>query len=413
MDGDDVLTESRNTKKAVMIFLTIAALSGIGLGLSDSMLSNFFREAYGADAFQRGMIELPREAPGIIVLFLVSALAFLGDVRLGMIAMALKIIGIFALGFFSPTFNVMLIFLFINSLGMHMFMPLYDSMGMSLAKEGGVGTMLGRLNGMRTAFSMVAAILVFVGFRVGFFSFATPVTLNFVIAGLLFCVIFILLIRIRPLMKPSAPPKSRFVLKKRYTKYYLLAMIFGARKQVMYVFGPWVLIELLGFGPDLIALLIIGGAGIGIFFIPAVGRWVDKYGPAKVMIAEACIFLVIYIGYGIISAGLHSGQFVGVGIVFAIAVMFNIADRTTMHFGMTRTIYMRSIAAAPEDVTPTLATGMALDHVLTIFAAMLCGFLWRQFGPQYVFVFAGMLSICCILIARSIKKEAVRASEAQ
>ena len=395
----------RDKQQAVVLFTAIVALTGLGLGLSDSVLSNYFREAHNADAFARGLIELPRELPWVLVMFIVSSLAFLGDVRLAIAAQILSIIGILWLGLFSPTFNVMLIFLFINSLGMHMFMPLCDSMGMSLAKEGGVGTMMGRLNGMRTAFSMMAAILVFVGFRVGFFDFASPIIWNFVIAACLFAVVLILLFKIFPLMPKTNAEKSRFVLNWHYRKYYALAMIFGARKQVMYVYGPWVLIELLAFGADFIALLIIGGAGIGIFFIPAVGRWIDRHGPAKIMMIEAGIFMAIYLAYGIISAGLHSGRFVGAGAVLAIAVAINIADRTTMHFGMTRTIYMRSIAKSPEDVTPTLATGMALDHILTICSAILCGFLWRQFGPHFVFIFAGCLAVLCMLIANSIRKD--------
>ncbi|MCL2396735.1 MAG: MFS transporter [Defluviitaleaceae bacterium] len=398
-------TEQKRKQRAIYVFMAIVALSGLGLGLSDSVFSNYFREAHGVDALQRGYIELPRELPGVITMLVVSSLAFLGNIRLALVAQGLSIIGIMAMGLLSPSFGIMLIFLFINSLGMHMFMPLYDSMGMSLAKKGSYGTMMGRFNGLRTAFSMVAAILVFVGFRTGFFSFTTPVILNFVIAGALFTGVFILLIYLGRLTEDTKSTKSRFVFKKQYTKYYLLAMLFGSRKQIMYVYGPWVLIELLGFGADHMALLIIAGSAIGIFFIPAVGRWIDRYGTSRIMIIEAAIFLVIYLAYGVISAGLHAGWLLGMAAVVALAVAVNIADRMTIQFGMVRNVYMRSIAATPEDVTPTLATGMALDHVLSILSAIICGYLWWELGPQYVFVFAGVLAALNMLVARSIKKD--------
>ena len=399
--------EERKRRKAVLIFMVIVALSGLGLGLSDSVFSNYFRDAYGVGALQRGFIELPRELPGVLVMFVVSALAFMGDIRLAILSQALSIIGIIALGLLSPPFAVMLVFLFINSLGMHMFMPLYASIGMSLAKNDGYGTIMGRIYGIRTAFTMLAAIMIFVGFRTGFFSFTTPIILNFLIAGVLFTAVLVLLVFLRRYTEEIKAPKSRFVLKKVYTKYYILAMLFGARKQIMYVYGPWVLIELLGFGADNMALLIITGSAVGMFFMPLVGKWIDRFGTSRIMIIEASIFLVIYLGYGVISAGLHGGWLVGIAAVTAMAVAVNLADRMTIQFGMVRSVYMRSIAVTPEDVTPTLATGMALDHVLSIGSAIICGFLWWELGPQYVFVFAGVLAAVNMFVAKSIKKEEV------
>ena len=392
-------------RKAIIDYMAVVALTGLGLGLSDSVFSNYFRDAYNVDALQRGWIELPRESPGILSMFILSGLAFLGDKRLAIIAQALSIIGIMALGLLEPPFTLMLVFLFINSLGMHMFIPLYDSLGMSLAKKGDYGTVMGRFNSMRTAFAMIAGILVFVGFRSGFFSFTTPIILNFVIAGVLFSIVFVLLLYLMKITEDPKSDKPRFVLRKEYKKFYLLALLFGARKQIMYVYGPWVLIELLGFGADNMALLIISGAAIGIFFLPLVGKWIDKYGTGKIMMIEAAIFLVVYLGYGVISAGLHGGWLLGMASVVGIAVAVNIADRTTIQFGMVRTIYMRSIAVTPEDVTPTLATGMAMDHVLSIASAIVCGWLWWELGPQYVFVFAGVLAAANLVVAISIKRE--------
>ncbi|MCL2377357.1 MAG: MFS transporter [Defluviitaleaceae bacterium] len=398
-------TEERKRQKAVMIFMFIVALSGLALGLSDSIFSVYFYEAFGTDAVQRGWIELPRELPGVLVMFVVSGLAFLGDIRMALVAQALTIIGILAMGLLSPTFEVMLIFLFIKSLGAHMLMPLYDSIGMSLAKSGGFGTIMGRFNGLRTAFGMLAAIAVFFGFRSGFFSFTTPVVLPFVIAGAAFIGVFVCLLTLRRYTDDVKTDKPRFVMKKAYTKYYILAMLFGARKQIMFVYGPWVLIELLGFGAENMAPILIVGSAVGIFFLPMVGRWIDKFGTSRIMVIEAGLFLVVYLGYGFISAGLHGGWLTGAVVVIAVAVAVNVADRVTMYFGMVRNVYMRSIALAPEDVTPTLATGMALDHVLSITSAIICGYLWWELGPQYVFVFAGVLAACNMIVARTIKKE--------
>ena len=406
--NEEQLTQQRN--KAIFIYTIIVALVGLALGLSDAVWANYFRDAYNVDAWQRGLIEFPREAPGVLGVFILSGLAFLGDKRLALISMLLSIIGLVVLGLVTPPFSIMLIFLFINSLGMHMFIPLYDSLGMSLAKKGGYGTIMGRFNSVRTAFGMLAAMLVFLGFRSGIFSFMRTPMLNFLIAAAFFAVVFVLFLYLMRITEDTKTAKSHFVFRKRYTKYYMLAFLFGIRKQIMFVFAPWVLIELLGFGADYMALLVFVGAGIGVFFLPMVGKWIDKYGTAKIMIIEAAIFIVVYILYAIVSAGLHHGWFLGVTAIIGIAVVINIADRTTMYFGMVRNIYMRSIAVKPEDVTPTLATGMAVDHVLSIASAVLCGWIWVEFGPHFVFVFAAVLAAANMFVAISIKKEAIATS---
>jgi len=395
----------KSNEKATIIFMIIVAISGLALGLSDSVMSNYFRDAFDVDALERGFIEFPREMPGVISVLIVSGLAFLGNIRLAIIAHILSIIGIFVLGLASPSFTVMLIFLFVNSLGMHMFFPIYDSMGMSLAKKGDFGTVMGRFNGLRTAFSMLAAIIVVVGFRRGVFSFTTPVITIFVIAGVLFTIILGLLLYMWRVAEDTKADKSRFVFNKAYTKFYLLAFLFGARKQIMYVYGPWVLIELLDFGVDRMSMLMIAGSAIGIFFIPAVGRWIDRVGTGRIMIIEAVAFLVIYLGYGVISVGVTGGGLFGFTSFVVLAVGVNMVDRMTIQFGMVRSVYMRSIAVVPEDVTPTLASGMAIDHIVSIVTAMFSGFLWFEFGPQYVFAFAGILALANMLVAMRIRRD--------
>jgi predicted MFS family arabinose efflux permease len=174
----------------------------------------------------------------------------------------------------------------------------------------------------------------------------------------------------------------------------------------MYVYGPWVLIELLSFKADTMAILAIAGSAIGIFFIPAVGRWIDKFGASRIMTVEAAGFFVIYIAYGFLSAGLNNGALLTTSIaVIIIAFGLNMLDRMTMQFGLVRSVYMRKIAVADEDVTPTLSLGLSLDHILSILSAILCGWLWKEFGPQYVFVFAAVLSIANMFVARYCAKK--------
>ena len=405
-----------NYKKALLTYLSILALAALAAGLSDNVLSNYFKDAYQVTALQRGLIEIPRETPGLIGVLIISALAYLGDLRIAIAAQALMVAGLIFLGFMTPPFAVMLVFIFIHSLGGHLWYPLQDTIGLHMIRDNGsAGKLVGRFKGISTAFSMVAGILVFIGFRSGFFSFTTPVKTIFIIAFVLFAVVLILLIYLERLMPDERlqadktalsrrfglrQRRLRLVFHREYRFYYILAIVFGVQKQIMFVFAPWVLIDLLDKKADTLALLTIIGAFIGIFFIPALGHWIDRFGIKKMLYADAFSFIAVYILYGLISAGFASGTLARTGLPVALAFALFIIDRMSMQMGMIRSLYLRNIALRPEDIAPTLTLGQSMDHVVSITCATLGGLVWSIWGPQYVFFLAALFSIVNYVVAR-------------
>jgi len=399
----------KRIKTAIFIFMLVSACAGFYIGVTDTIFANYFKEAYGATAQQRGILEIPREMPGIAVLFIITALSFLRDFRMAIIAQVFGIVGLVVLGFFQPAFGIMIIFLFTFSLGLHMFIPLGDSIGLSLTTKSNMGRILGRFNSARMAFSMVAGIVCFFGFRSEFFDFDTPVLIFLICAGaFLACAVLLIIMRSKVGREmESRTEVSKLVFRKEYMRYYVICAIFGSRKQIMFAFSPWVLIELLGFKADSMSLLGVIGAFIGIFFIPFVGRLIDRYGSRLVMMIEAGCFVAIYIAYGLLSKWVNEQTAVVTGIVLFFVYLLYICDRMTMQFYMVRSIYLKSIAIKPEDVTPSLSTGMAIDHVLAVISALLCGMVWDAWGPEYVFVIAAILSAANFMVAFGIKKDAV------
>ncbi len=392
----------KNMKKEIIVYFFILALTALGLGLSDGVFSNYFKDAYNVNAFQRGLIEFPRELPGILSIVVVSFLSFLGDVRIGIIAQLLSFIGIMFLGFLTPSFAVMLIFLFINSMGMHLFFPLSDSLGISLIKGEDVGKRMGQYKGVSTAFSMIASVIVFLGFRLGVFSLTSKIKTIFVISAVFFSAVFILFLYMNRLIKTPTKEnrKLKLIFRREYKYYYVLAIMNGVQKQIMAVFGPWVLIDLLSKKADTLAVLGIIGSFIGIFFIPALGRWLDRYGIRKLLYADAISFIGVYISYGLLTSGFSTGFFATAGIPVMLTFGLVILDRMSMQMGMIRIIYLRSIAIEKSDITPTLSLGMSMDHIVSIICAYIGGLVWTSFGPQYIFFFAAGLSVINLVVAR-------------
>ncbi len=388
--------------RKMIIFFCITAMLGLAMGLSDSFLSNYFKDAYNVSTATRGIIEFPRELPGLLCLVVIGAGSFLGDIRLAIIAQLLSIIGLVALGLLTPPFNIMLIFLFINSLGNHMYMPLDSSIGMSLVEDQRqLGKRLGQYSSVRTAFGMIAFIIMYFGAQAGWFSFTTTLKIPFLISAALFIIILVLFIVLKNTMahEPITERKFKLVFKKQYKLYYVLATVFGVQKQIMLVYGPWVLLRLLNLDLSTMALLYMVGSFVGVFFLPLLGKWLDRFGIRKLLFADALSFIGVYVLYAFFSAGFNSGFLATTGIALMLTFGLFIIDRMSTQMGLVRVAYLRKIIVDSRDLTPTLSTGTSMDHVVSIVAAILCGFIWESFGPQYVFIFAALMSLVNLFVA--------------
>lgn len=393
-------------KKEVKIYFVILALTALGLALSHDLFSNYFKDAYNVTTLQRGSIELPREFPGVLCFLLVAMLSFISDLKIAFIAQILAFAGVFVLGFVTPSFLWMLFFLFINSMGMHLFLPLQDSIALSLVDKNRVGKRMGQFKGTMTAFQMIGALIAFVGFKSGVFSFTGKIKHIFIISGFIFLVVAVLFLVLDRMInhKGIHHVKTRFVVRKEYSLYYVLVVMFGVQKQMMMVYAPWVLIELLHKKADTISMLYMAGSFAGIFFIPALGRWVDRFGVRKLLFADAISFIGVYFAYGFLVMGFTGGFFAMAGLPVLAAYLLFIVDRMSTQMAIIRVVYLKQIALTEKDITPTISLGISVDHVVSISCAVIAGWVWTQFGAHYLFFGVGALSFVNLWVAFRVKE---------
>ena len=379
-------------QQAVRLFAAVLALTALANGLGSNIFSNYFNEVFHIDSVQRGFIEIPRESPGILCMVLVAALGFLGNIWMSVVAQVLVLVGLVVMGWMSPDYGTMLVFLFIHSLGMHLFMPLNDAISMDLAEKGKVGETLGRFKGINTLFSMVAAVLVFLGFRMGFFSFRSGTILPFALGAVTTAAAIVLLVMmVRSMPRGEGVKNHKLLFRKRYMPYYMVTLAYGCQKRIKIVFAPWVIINLLGQGADTVALLTIVVHLAGTWLAPVIGRMLDRLGVKKMLLVEAVYIAVSFLTMGWLAGMLAGGSF---GLrdpltwlvygAYVLCVLFE-------QFNMVHSYMMRSIALDPGEVTRTLSVGLSVDHVMAIIASPVMGMIWHTWGEQYVFV-AAMLS---------------------
>ncbi|MFI3237777.1 MAG: MFS transporter [Lachnospiraceae bacterium] len=394
--------------KSFNVFTTyLIAVSFIALafGFSDSILSNYYDNVYNATTAQRGFIEFPRELPGVLALFVIALLAKLGDFKIAVIAQFISMIGIMILAFYTPSFYTMTGVLFIFSMGQHIYLPLQDSLALSLYSRkdsGNLGANIGNVKAVYTVFSLIASFLIFIGFRLGFFSFMTPIKWVFVISGLCFFIAFLFLSSLHKQLPKGASNRPKLVVRKEYAYYYILAVMNGVQKQIVIVYSPWVIIKILGQGADTLSLLLMISSLCGIFFLPFLGRCLDRFGIRKMLYADAISFIIVYLAFAYMTYNIYVGNFQSVGIAALGLFALYIIDRMSSQMGFIRSVYLNSIVIDKSEVVSTLSLGISLDHVVAILCSLVSGLIWETYGPHYIFILAASFSLVNLVIAKIV-----------
>ena len=377
--------------RELKLFAAASLVIGLAYSIIDSTFNNFLNDRFSLSGFERSFLEFPRELPGFLVVFVSALLWFLCSRRLGVVAIILGLIGTVLIGFVSSTYAIMVICLFVYSMGQHLFMPISSTIGMELAREGKTGQRLGQLNGVRNLATILGSFLVFLGFKYLGFNYHH----TFALAAIGLAVAAVLMFAMKP--ETVTQPKTYLKLRKEYRLYYILAVLFGARKQLFLTFAPWVIVTVFNQPTQTLATLLTIGGIIGILFQPFLGWAIDRLGERFVLALEAVLLVFVCIGYGV-ARSLFSES-----TAFLVTCVLYLVDQMLFSVNMARAMYMKKIALRPEDIQPALTAGLTLDHVFSILFAVLGGIIWSAFGYQYVFIMGGLIAILNFVVALKVR----------
>lgn len=369
------------------IFLIGVLLLGINSGILTTSFNNYLNDIFQLGARDRGFLEFPRELPGAALIVVTGLLSVWLMRTWAILVGIISAIGVVGLAYLSPTIAVMTVWMILWSLGDHLFMPVESAMGLHLAHDGKHGARLGQISGARNLSAIVGAGLVWV--IAYFFNGPIIYKILFSFAGIIALLAAISFSKIHD-ATDKIPDKKKFVLKKKYSLYYILNILFGARKQLFLTFGPWVLITIFKTTPSTMALLIMIASLAGVIFRQYFGYIVDTYGEKTVFIADAIILLGVCGGFAY-SQNVH--------ILYALFILDNLMFATRI----ARTTYLNKIASDKRDIPATLSMGITMDHIVSMLIPTIGGLLWFSYGYQSVFIAASVLAVFSFIAAFFVK----------
>lgn len=377
--------------RELRLFIVASFVMGMAYSLFDAIFNNFLNERFPLTGFQRSFLEFPREIPGVMVIFVSALLWFWCSRRLGVLAMLLGLVGVLLLGFATPSYGIMTIWLFVYSLGQHIFLPLSSSIGMELAKEGKAGQRLGQLNAVRNFAAILGSLFVVAGFKYLGLGFEHV----FVLAAVLFAVAAVLMFAMTP--ERARPATMYLKFHREYRLFYLLAVLYGSRKQLFITFAPWVLVTVFQQPTQKLATLLTIGGVIGILFQPLLGWAIDRFGERAVLISEAVLLVFVCAGYGL------GKTFFSEQTALLIAYACFLLDQMLMSVSMARSTYMKKIALESAHIQPALTLSVTIDHIFSISVALLGGVIWNAFGFEAVFLLGAGIAVANIIAASRIR----------
>lgn len=373
------------------LFLLVGFLAGIAGGINTTIFNNYLSDIYHLGADVRGLVELPRELPGLLIVLVLAMLSFLGDIRMAAVGMLAASLGMLGIGLFSPSFTIMLAWMMVFSLGTHIVMPLTATIGMSLSKPEAYGSRLGRYS----AYSLTATIVGYGVVWTGFKFFHMTYAVAFIIAAVFYVMAACVLQSMH--RKETQIRRVKFAFRKRYTLFYCMSVVNGARKQIFLTFAPWVLIQIFHLDAPHFAILGVIIAAVSILTRKMVGKAIDRLGERLVLSVEAVLLVVVCMGYA------FAAELVPLSIAVVIIAGCYIIDNSMSAVEMARSTYVKKIALAPGDVMPTLSAGVSFDHLIAMTIPFLGGILWKTMGYQYVFLAAAFIGVLNLILSLQIK----------
>jgi predicted MFS family arabinose efflux permease len=340
-------TDLRAVHSAVQFLMALHFINWIGFAGWNALLHNYTIEAAGFGWFEAGLTQTVREIPGFLAFTVAFWLMIVREQVLGYVALVLLGIGV-ALTGSNPTLTGVLMSTFIMSVGFHYFETVNTSLQLQLLPKAQAPSLIGRIVSAGALAQFIAygslAVVWWLGWRnyQALYAIIGLTCACLTVAAMLYFKRFQGPVRQRP----------GLVVRKRYGLYYALTFMSGARRQLFFAFGGFLLVKKFGYSVADMAVLMLVTSASNTLFAPRLGRLVQKWGERNTIMLENTVLICVFIGYAVTNdAHLAAALFIIDGIFFTLIL----AQKT----------YFQKIGD-PADMASTASVAFTINHIAAV-----------------------------------------------
>ena len=384
----------RPDSKYKAFFLSMITF-GLAYGLYKGVIDNYLAEIVGMSGFDKGVSEFFRELPGLLLVFILAVLYTFSAERIYKIGALFMLAGMVAQAIVPASRVLVILCIFVYSLGDHIQLGMRNTLALQYAREGRGGEALGLQNAVQQIGTLVGFLVIIGTFALVKVSASLYRAVFAASAGII-GLGFLSSLRITGDSAPDTH-KQRFYFRKKYAKYYMLEVFYGARKQLFFTFGPYVLVLFYGANAMVISTLFAVSSVCGFFASPLVGKIIDRVGYKAVMVTDTLILVIVCFFYG------FAHHIFPRNIAFIVCCLNYILDSIISLASMASNVYVQDISDSADEVRATISTGVSVNHLITIFIALFGGWIWNALGIETLFILSAVLGLCNSAYAATIK----------
>lgn len=386
------MEEEKRLRHDWKLFTAVTFLFAFGLAIYIGDFQNFLRDRLGSDPLMLGGLESLREIPGLLAALLAGTLVALAETRIAALGLFVASIGI-GLSGSMPTYTLLVGITIFWSVGFHTYYPASSAITLALAKGREAGRHLGRMTSVSkiaTVAALAAAWALAKGMGViGYKSVhghapGQVYQVSFMTAGLsigmaAICCLFL------SHRAATQGPRSRLIIRREYSLYYLLTFLDGCRRQIFSIFASFALVLVYRVPLTEMLLIQLVNALIIMLFAPSIGRLMDRHGERGPLTFYSIGLIVIFLGYATMRT------------VGALVALFLI-DNLLFSFSVGFTTYLHRIVRKNE-LTPCLSMGVTMNHIAAVTVPVGGAWLWQYYGNYQIPFWVGVAVAVISLIA--------------
>jgi len=375
------------------MFLFLAVMSIVttmGFQVWRTLFNNFAVDVVGLGGNHIGVIQSVREIPGFLALLVVFVTLVIKEHRLSAISVAILGIGISFTGVF-PSFTGLIFTTLLMSFGFHYFETTNQSLTLQYFDTNTSPWVMGKLRSYSSASAIVA------GFVVLGASSVLSYELMFGILGGLIVVAGLWGMFQNPTRQDVVPQQKKMIFRKRYSLYYFLTFMAGARRQIFVAFAVFLLVEKFHFSVKEITMLFMLNNAINYFLSPLIGKAIIRFGEQKVLSTEYLSLIFVFIAYATVETK-------------AVMAVLYILDHIFFNFSMAIRTFFQKVGDA-DHMAPTMAMGFTINHIAAVVIPVLGGLAWIV-DYRIPFIAGAVMSVISLIavqfISGSIRKAEIR-----
>jgi len=375
------LTRRFWTPNIILLAVTVFSVS-LGQGLAGGVGTNFLVDELGLGGQQILWLAGIREVPGLLLVFLAAFIMRLPLSRRAGVSLIFMAVGY---GCYSlvHSYAALIAVSLVASVGFHNWFPTSSALGMGLVERKDSGRVLGRMRAVTGLAGVIGmGLVILLSDRLGLRPF-------YLMSAVVMALGAVLVLRLPTDIGADIAESSRMAFRRRYWLYYVLVFFEGSRTQVFFTFGTWVLVQFHQVTAAQLATLMIISRLIGFIGAPRVGDWIDRLGERVVLSGSYVGLAAGFVGYAVFRN------------VYLLALAY-IAINLLLMSRIGLDTYVNRIAS-PEDLAPTLTTGVSLNHITSVAMSLVAGSLVNSLGYQTLCLAAAVMILLSVPFALSLR----------